>query len=198
MNVEQSVEWKLAGETEIIRENLPPVPLCPPQIPHGLTWDRIRAAMMGSQRSTTRPNSESELLYDWRFTVNQFVLALSPLRLTTSNFIFQLNTWDYSPYVTSSLTTGWICRLQLLLAFASTVILRSNSCGTHDHISLSQIRLGGPGPRIYIPQEKDDPVIPPDTGFPFRRPLRLAGIRWRYSYLPPHGIKLSSSLVPCL
>jgi hypothetical protein len=41
---------------------------------------------------------------DWRFTVNQFVLATRPLRLTTSNFIFQLNTYDYSPYVTSSLT----------------------------------------------------------------------------------------------
>jgi hypothetical protein len=32
------------------------------------------------------PESESELLYDWRFTANQFVLATSPLRLTTSIF----------------------------------------------------------------------------------------------------------------
>jgi hypothetical protein len=30
--------------------------------------------------------SESELLYDCRFTVNQFILAPSPLRLMTSNF----------------------------------------------------------------------------------------------------------------
>jgi hypothetical protein len=36
--------------------------------------------------------SESELLYDWRFTANQFVLATNPLRLTTSHFIFNLNT----------------------------------------------------------------------------------------------------------
>jgi hypothetical protein len=35
---------------------------------------------------------QSELLYDWRFTANQFVLAASPLRLTTSNFISRLNT----------------------------------------------------------------------------------------------------------
>jgi hypothetical protein len=42
-------------------------------------------------------------------------LLTSPLRLTTSNFIFQLNTCGYSPYVTSSLTRGWVCRLQLLL-----------------------------------------------------------------------------------
>jgi hypothetical protein len=34
----------------------------------------------------------------------------------TSNFIFQLNTCGYSPYVTCSLTRGWVCRLQLLLS----------------------------------------------------------------------------------
>jgi hypothetical protein len=59
--------------------------------------------------------SKSELLYNWRFTANQFILATSPSRLTTSNFIFQLNTCGYSPYVTSSLMRGWVCRLQLLL-----------------------------------------------------------------------------------
>jgi hypothetical protein len=30
-----------------------PVPLCPPQIPHDLSWDRTRAAAVGSQRLTT-------------------------------------------------------------------------------------------------------------------------------------------------
>jgi hypothetical protein len=34
---------------------------------------------------------------------------------------------------------------------------------------------GGPSPRIYIPQEQGGPVVPPGTGFPFRRLLRLAG-----------------------
>jgi hypothetical protein len=84
--------------------------------------------------------SESELLYDWRITANKFVLATSPLRLTSSNFIFQLNTCGYSLYVTSFLTRGCVCRLQLLLALASALVLRSESCGTHDHILLSQIR----------------------------------------------------------
>jgi hypothetical protein len=36
---------------------------------------------------------------------------------------------------------------------------------------------GGTGPRIYIPQEQGGPVIPPGTGFPFRRLLRHAGLR---------------------
>jgi hypothetical protein len=81
-----------------------------------------------------------ELLYDWRFTSNQFFLATIPLRLTTSNYIFQLNTFGYSPYVTSPLTRGWVDRLQLLLVLASAVIFRSESRGTNDNILLSQIR----------------------------------------------------------
>jgi hypothetical protein len=40
---------------------------------------------------------------------------------------------------------------------------------------------GGPGPRIYISQEQGDTVIPPGTGFPFRRLLLLAGLRRRSS-----------------
>jgi hypothetical protein len=61
----------------------------------------------------------------------------------------------------------------------------------NDHILLSHLRLpqpGGPGSRIYIPQEQGGPVIPPCTGFPFCRLLRLAGQRWRYSNPPPHGV----------
>jgi hypothetical protein len=84
--------------------------------------------------------SESELLYDWRFTANHFDLAPCPLRLTTSNFIFQMNTCGHSLHVTSSLTRGWVCSLQLLLVLASSVILRSESRGTHDHVLLFQFR----------------------------------------------------------
>jgi hypothetical protein len=136
-------------------------------------------------------NLESELLYDWRFTADQFVLATSPLRLTTSNFICQLNTCGYSLYVTSSLTRGWVCRLQLLLVLVSAVILRFESR------TLSDLRLpqrGGPGPRICIPQEQGSPVIPAGTGFPFRRLLRLAGLRCKYlAPPPPHEILFTSS-----
>jgi hypothetical protein len=58
------------------------------------------------------------------------------------------------------------------------------------YFTVSDSRLpqpGGPGPRIYIPQEEGSPVIPPGTEFPFRPLLRLAGIRWRYSNPPPRG-----------
>jgi hypothetical protein len=33
----------------------------------------------------------------------------------------------------------------------------------------------GPEPRVYILQEQGGPVLPPGTGFPLRRLLRLAG-----------------------
>jgi hypothetical protein len=55
--------------------------------------------------------------------------------------------------------------LQLLLALASAVILRSKLRWTRDHILLSHIR-----------------------DFHFRRLLQLAGSRWRYWTLPPHGL----------
>jgi hypothetical protein len=63
-----------------------------------------------------------------------------------------------------SLTRGRACRLQLLLALAGAVMFGSESRGTRDHILLSQIQ-----------------------DFPFRRLLRLTGLRWRYSTPPPHG-----------
>jgi hypothetical protein len=69
----------------------------------------------------------------------------------------------------SSLTRGRVCRLQLLLALAIAVILGSESRGTRGHILLCQIR-----------------------DFPFRRLIRLAVLRWRYSNSPPHGITMLS------
>jgi hypothetical protein len=111
----------------------------------------------------------SEFFSDWRFTANQFVLAPSPLRLTARICFSHLNTCGHSPYITSSVTKGWVCHLQLLLVLASSFILGSESRGTHDHILLSQI-----------------------WDFPFRRLLRIAGLRWKYWTPPPHGVKSKS------
>jgi hypothetical protein len=66
------------------------------------------------------------------------------------------------------------------------------------YFTLSDSRLpqpGGPGPRIYIPQEQGGSVITPGTGFHFRRLLRLAGLRWRYSNPLPRGVHGYSLLV---
>jgi hypothetical protein len=56
------------------------------------------------------------------------------------------------------------------MGLARAVTLRSKSHRTHGYILLSHLRLpqpGGPGSRIYIPQEQCGPVMPPGTGFPF-------------------------------
>jgi hypothetical protein len=70
----------------------------------------------------------------------------------------------------SSLTRGRVCRLQLLLDFASAAILGAESRGNHDHILLSQIRRlqpGRPDLCIYVSQWQGGPVIPPRHWVPF-------------------------------
>jgi hypothetical protein len=104
-------------------------------------------------------------------TANQFVLAPTPWD-SRPEICFQLNTCGHSPYVTSSLTRGQVCRLQLLLVLASAVILRSESRGTHDHILLSQIR-DSPNWRF-----RSSYLYPPGTGW--------AG------YIPGHWVSFSS------
>jgi hypothetical protein len=95
-------------------------------------------------------------------------LGDNPLRLTIINFVFQLNTFGYSPYVTSSLTRGWVCRVQLLLVLASAVILRSESRVTHDQILLSQIRdspnLEGQAPLFTSPTNRVAQLYPQAVG----------------------------------
>jgi hypothetical protein len=57
-------------------------------------------------RTTDCNQSQSQLLYEWWFTANQFVLVTSPLTLTTRLFSTE-SLW----YVTSSLTRRWVCPL---------------------------------------------------------------------------------------
>jgi hypothetical protein len=66
-----------------------------------------------------------------------------------------------------SLTCEEVCRLQLLLVLASTVIL---------------------GSRV--------PFTVPDSRLPFRRLLRLAGLRWKYSTPPPLCKDRTDNIVP--
>jgi hypothetical protein len=69
--------------------------------------------------------------------------------------------------------------------WSSLVILKSASLDSWRHFTVSNSRLpqpGGPGLRIYIPKEQGGSVIPPGTGFPFHCLLRLAGLRWSYSW----------------
>jgi hypothetical protein len=45
-------EWNWQGKTEVLTEKIVPVPLCPSQISHQLTWDRTRASAVRCRRLT--------------------------------------------------------------------------------------------------------------------------------------------------
>jgi hypothetical protein len=125
--------------------------------------------------------SESELLYESRFTANQFVLATSLLRPMTRMFIFQLNTCGNSSYVTWSLRRKRVCCLQLVLDVASAATFGLESRKTRDRISLPQCR---DSPNL---EDQAFVFICPKLWIRFRLLVRLAGRRWRYSTPRAHG-----------
>jgi hypothetical protein len=56
----------------------------------------------------------------------------------------------------------------------------------------SKPQPGRPNLSIYVPQWEGGPIIPPDTGFTYRRHLLLARLRWRTSNPPTDVIFLSN------
>jgi hypothetical protein len=118
--------------------------------------------------SMSKSKSKSKLYYDRR-SAGQFVLEQSThLGLTTRSLlvVWQLRSCSCGA---PSLTRGRVCLFYVLLALASEVFLWSESLGTWDHLVLSHI-----------------------WDFPFRRLIRLAGSRWRYSTPPPHGYLINT------
>jgi hypothetical protein len=87
------------------------------------------------------------------------------------DFFFHLNTCSYSPYVTSPLTRGLVCRLQLLLVLANAVIISFEFRGTRDHILLLQIRhlakLEGQVPVVTSPRNRVAQLYTQALDFPF-------------------------------
>jgi hypothetical protein len=145
------------------------------------TWRWSLAPNQSQSYLTT--NNQSDSLPWCQATIR----ALGQVFFLLENFCVQFRVYFVAP----SLTRGRACNLLLLLGLTSTVPLGSESRGTQEHIIVSQFfrfpQPGVPSSRIYIPQEQGGPVIPAGTGFTFRRLLRLAGLRWRYSNPSPDG-----------
>jgi hypothetical protein len=116
-----------------------------------------------------------------RQSVGQSVLVSGSYLGPMTRFILSIWLLQVSWHGTlSDERMGLQLTLKLLLGLPRAVTLWSKSRRTRGYILLSRLRLlrpGGPGPRIYIPQEQGDPVIPPFTRFPFCRLLWLAGLR---------------------
>jgi hypothetical protein len=123
-----------------------------PPVPKNHRHTYTRSAFYQSL-GMSESESESESLYDWRLTANQFILASSPLRPTTSIF----STYSYSPIVTSVSDE----RMGPSFTIAVGPRQRSHSRAwvprdSWPYFTLSDSRLPqpeGPGPYIYIPHE---------------------------------------------
>jgi hypothetical protein len=94
-------------------------------------------------------------------------------------FFFQLNTCGYRPRVTSSLTRGWVCRLQLLLALSSAAILGSEFHRIHDHTLPSKVwdspNLEGQVPIFISPRNRAAQLYPQALGSLFVTPYNSQG-----------------------
>jgi hypothetical protein len=139
-----------------------------------------------NEQRAGRENSELEFhkwffkfkLYCDRRSVGQFVWVSGPFWCPWPHFNFLCLTITFS-----LLHVGRPLWREDESVICSAITRLLEQRRTHNHILLSQLRLpqpGGPGLRIYIPQEQGGPVIPPGTGLPFRHLLRLARLRRRY------------------
>jgi hypothetical protein len=124
---------------------------------------------------------ESELLYNWRFTAGQFDLATSPLRVTTSNCIFELSTYGYSPYLSFTIAAGHCQRSH------SQVLVPRDSVTAFYCLRLETPNLEGQVPVFISPRNRAAQLYPQARSSFFVAPLRLSVLRWRYSTPPPHG-----------
>jgi hypothetical protein len=121
------------------------------------------------QTQTNSFQSQSHIATDGQSVNNSWCRAPSGAHDQIFIAVWQLQSClRGAPY----LTRGWTCILYMLLALSSAVFFGFESLGIRDHILLSQI-----------------------WDFPFRRLLRLAGSRWRYSNPPPHGCCWSWSFI---
>jgi hypothetical protein len=89
---EQPVEWNWQGKTEELGEKPVPVPLCPPQIPHGLSRDRTRASAVGGRRliawAMARPAFVSVLFNDVLICWDYMFLVLIPVSAQSKAWVF--------------------------------------------------------------------------------------------------------------
>jgi hypothetical protein len=74
------VEWNWQGKTEVLEEKLTPVPLCPLQIPHGVSRHRTRASLMRGRQLTAwavaRPNIMKLHIFKTYLNLNDVCITL--------------------------------------------------------------------------------------------------------------------------
>jgi hypothetical protein len=107
------------------------------------------------------------------------------LRFLTSKVQFHHHQWQNGPFWAIVLLRRF-CQISSgfhFFGFRNVIV----SCRARLSVCVQPPQPGGPGLCIYVPQWQSGPVIPPGTGFPFRRFLQFGG-------LPPHEAKVQ---FPC-
>jgi hypothetical protein len=124
MNMEQLVEWKLAGDTEVFREDMPQYPFV--QHKSYVTWDITRAIALGSRRLTA-----------W---------AIMYLLRHISDYIFPLTTLLLRSTIFSDITLcilNYLLHAVFLIGFflfpedGIDMFLRNVSCISTDYTAIS-------------------------------------------------------------
>jgi hypothetical protein len=108
-----------------------------------------------------------------RLAVYRQSVRLGDKPLETTSIFFQLNTCGCSPNVTSRLTRGWVCRLQLLLVSLAQSLSGPSPQNLLPHFTVSNSRLpqsGRPRPRILYPPGRGWPGYKPRHWVPFSSP----------------------------
>jgi hypothetical protein len=121
------------------------------------------------------PKSKSKLLYDWQSVSQSVSLFIEHPCGTCDQILFPVGM--FLSEISGLVSMGRPLWPEDESAICNVITQWSESLRTRNHILLSHLRLpqpGGPGSRIYIPQEQGGPVKLPGTGFPLRRLLRLA------------------------
>jgi hypothetical protein len=114
----------------------------------------------------------SRLLYDWR-SVSQLCLGIEHPCGTCDQILLPVGM--LLSEICGLVSVGFPLWREDGSSICSVITQWSESLRTRNHTLLSHLTLpqpGGPGSRIYIPQEQDSPVIPPGIG------LRWDGVDW--------------------
>jgi hypothetical protein len=125
-----TVEWYWQGKTKELEERPVPMPLCPPQIPHGLTRTRNRASGLRGQRLTAWAMARSRTMpiREWPSSKSKgFVLCYSN--------IFPLSYWSVQ-HIISSIK---IVILWVLVTFCSR---GGHNLAREPHVARARHRCG--------------------------------------------------------
>jgi hypothetical protein len=93
------VKWQWQGKPEGLGGKPVPVPLCPPQIPHGLPWERTRAAAVRRRQLTVCPVARPQRDYNLHRFIPRRPMELWARMMNTnklSTFIWWIDFYSIS------------------------------------------------------------------------------------------------------